>query len=466
MLNVQKVVLREHFRCAEEIISFSNHEFYDDNLVPLRMPTASERLHPSLVDVRIPNGVKRGKVNHEEAAKIVELIQTLAAEQTLSDPRSIGVISLIGEDQSRHIRGLLLDTVGPEILARHDVLVGEPPLFQGAERDIVFLSMVCSKGSAPTQNQLMHFQRANVALSRARDRCVLVRSIDVSDVPSSDDMKIPIIQFFRAASSPKRMDCPPSDSLDGLGRSSNILIAHLKTMGYVTVNMGEVWQRGICVEHPGSDLRVAVLVEHDGESQRDWQRSYHQQRAIERVGWSCMRIDALSLLIDKEEALASVITFIESSGIVILEQEAAASPKSSHSTLTSFGANSGSATLEPAFCAELPIIHVGRDEREHQDPVASSVFPPQHTMEASQFGELVNMDFLIHTAQPRITPTETISDGGEPGVSDYEGDDSDAGEVTSTSQSQQRQRKKYRRLDRYSRDGRWYPRNDTDASAD
>jgi superfamily I DNA and/or RNA helicase len=116
--------LSEHFRCAPEIIEFSNSQFYDGRLVPLRLPTKLERLKPSLLDVRVSGGEKNGKVNEREADKIVEMIKkTMGTHDSDSSPRSIGVISLIGDEQSRLIRGRLLDAVGPELLAKHNVLV-------------------------------------------------------------------------------------------------------------------------------------------------------------------------------------------------------------------------------------------------------------------------------------------------------------------------------------------------------
>jgi hypothetical protein len=90
----------------------------------LRLPTKLERLRPSLIDVRVSGGEKNGKVNEKEADKIVELIKATMNTHCLeSSPRSIGVISLIGDEQSRLIRGRLLDAVGPELLAKHNVLV-------------------------------------------------------------------------------------------------------------------------------------------------------------------------------------------------------------------------------------------------------------------------------------------------------------------------------------------------------
>jgi hypothetical protein len=136
LLTYTQVVLNEHFRCASEIISFSNHQFYDQALVPLRLPTKSERITPSLLDVYLARAVKRGRVNELEADKIVEMIGDIVAEQP-GNPRSIGVISLMGDEQSRLIRGRLLNSerIGPGGMVRHNILVGDPPAFQGAERD-------------------------------------------------------------------------------------------------------------------------------------------------------------------------------------------------------------------------------------------------------------------------------------------------------------------------------------------
>nr|WP_168185692.1 hypothetical protein [Acidiferrobacter sp. SPIII_3] len=48
-----KVMLREHFRCVPLIIAYSNRVFYDDFIQPLRIPKASERIDPPLVDIYV-----------------------------------------------------------------------------------------------------------------------------------------------------------------------------------------------------------------------------------------------------------------------------------------------------------------------------------------------------------------------------------------------------------------------------
>jgi len=337
-----RVILREHFRCAPEIISYSNLEFYNGNLVPLRLPTSKERLKPSLIDVRLPNGRKTGKINEQECNEIVDRIGHYIDSCTLLKKRSIGVISLVGDEQSRLIRCRLLDRVGPHKYKLHNILVGEPPSFQGAERDIVFLSMVCSPGSVVTQNQLMHAQRVNVALSRARDRMVLVRSLDTNHIPNEQDVKFSVLDFFERAKYTEenahveaQQEEQEEDSRPAAGRGSamslfrsraeRLLVSLLQDEGFSTLSMGVVWDNAICVEDGGnSGRRAAICVEATGESQDEWKAMLEQQKSIERVGWKCMRVDAVSFLTNHTEVVNATKKFLAS--VMVFPREIPVAP--------------------------------------------------------------------------------------------------------------------------------------------
>ena len=266
-----RVVLREHFRCAPEIINFSNRIYYHGQLVPLRLPTSNERLTPSLIDVRVPNGVKTGKTNEQEIEIIVQMIDDFVNDLTTksaSMAKSIGVISLMGDEQSKTIRERLLTKIGNAKMYEHNILVGDPPTFQGNERDIIFLSMVCSPRQVPTQNNMMYAQRMNVALSRARDRMVLVRSIESSDIPNTEDVRHSIIEFFEEATAanaktesegdnslaePKANNGCRKDTatFSFRGRTEALLESFLKERGFTVRRMGVVWNQALCVEHAG-----------------------------------------------------------------------------------------------------------------------------------------------------------------------------------------------------------------------
>ena len=81
---------------------------------------------------------------------------------------------------------------------------------QGDERDVILLSMVASPSSAPPQLGRMYEQRYNVALSRARDRMVLFRSLDAQHVSNPDDLKGWTLAFFAAAAAPRRAASRPA----------------------------------------------------------------------------------------------------------------------------------------------------------------------------------------------------------------------------------------------------------------
>ena len=289
-------------------------------------------MSPSLMDVDLTEGKKTGKVNHEECDEIVRLIKEYVESCTLVRKRTIGVMSLVGDEQSRLIRGRLLDAIGPHTYKLHDILVGEPPSFQGAERDIVFLSLVCSPGSVVTQNQLMHAQRANVALSRARDRMVLVRSIESHHIPNEQDIKFSMLDFFeRAKHQGETKDQEDDQATTGvysyeLGsrpalsifrtRSERLLEKFMNDRGYKTQSMGVVWEDAICVEDANNEsARAAICVEATGESRDEWAGLFEQQKSIERVGWKCLRVDGSSFLTNHGRALAHIEKFLSHAGV-------------------------------------------------------------------------------------------------------------------------------------------------------
>jgi hypothetical protein len=442
-----RVVLSEHFRCAPEIINFSNSQFYDGRLVPLRLPTKGERLSPSIIDVKV-SGVKNGKINEAEADRIVDMIRdTMEVTDDNDDcPRTIGIISLIGEEQSRLIRGRLLDAVGPEKMARHEVLIGEPPSFQGAERDIIFLSMVCSPGRAPTQNQQFHFQRANVAMSRARDRCVLVRSLDLKDIPSLDDCKVAIIEFFMNASigmeePESRTVSSPTTKSYKKQFGSSILKTLLGGRGYHLVDMGVVWKDAVCVEHRDSDTRAAIMIDCEESSPHEWSAGFAQQKAIERVGWKCLRIDALSLVVNHSMVMDDVMKFLSSVGIPDPsdEENEVSSRRSGQGAVNVEGdrENTAKRAASPEVIEILDedngVVAVSSEgEEDDRKPAARSTptrtvrpdstrssldFDQDESIEASKFGEVVDLNFLL-----RPKP-------GDDGEEEEDGDDFDDDEA-------------------------------------
>jgi very-short-patch-repair endonuclease len=70
------VMLKEHFRCVEPVIRFSM-QFYNQELVPLRVPRASERLDPPLIDIFVEGGERRGNPSDLKAKVIQHFAQPM-----------------------------------------------------------------------------------------------------------------------------------------------------------------------------------------------------------------------------------------------------------------------------------------------------------------------------------------------------------------------------------------------------
>ena len=114
-----------------------------------------------------------------------------------NQPRSIGVISLIGAEQAAFIQKKLMERIGEAAMVRHRIMCGDSATFQGDERHIIFLSMIADKKRKQAQTATQYEQRFNVALSRARDRLILVRSVTENEL-SPTDLKARVLAHFKA----------------------------------------------------------------------------------------------------------------------------------------------------------------------------------------------------------------------------------------------------------------------------
>ena len=96
--------LTEHFRCAPNIIAFSNNLSYNGEIKPLR-EASSIPLTPHVVSYRVEGGRERGdNVNEVEAETIASLIcsaieQPEYAKNHEGKPSTFGVVSLVGDKQ-------------------------------------------------------------------------------------------------------------------------------------------------------------------------------------------------------------------------------------------------------------------------------------------------------------------------------------------------------------------------------
>ena len=95
------------------------------------------------------DGQRDKDVNRTEARKVIDLIKAMIAHPRYAD-KSIGVISMLGDQQTLLLQTLILKEIPGTEIEKRRIVAGNSSEFQGDERDIILLSMVDSpEGEGP-----------------------------------------------------------------------------------------------------------------------------------------------------------------------------------------------------------------------------------------------------------------------------------------------------------------------------
>lgn len=308
------IMLCEHFRSVAPIIEYSKAQFYRGELLPLRLPKMSERLDPPLIDIFVEDGYRRGKINPPEADCIVAEIERITADPSMAQ-RTIGVTTLLGTEQAAHIYKKLEKELGAELIERHRIRVGDPTEFQGDERDIMFLSLVAVRGDTHALSGTGFEQRFNVAASRARDRMILVRSIELDHLSPADKLRRALLEHFaspfpnEARAEDARARCESAferDMFDLLSRHGFRVDTQVP-VGNFRIDM---------VITGDGDRRLAV--ECDGDRYHGpgrWADDMARQRVLERAGWEVWRCFASRFYREQEEVSRELLSLLHERGI-------------------------------------------------------------------------------------------------------------------------------------------------------
>ena len=281
----EQVMLREHFRCVPPIIAYANRLFYKGGIQPLRIPKASERIEPPLVDIFVTDGFRdKHDHNNYEAQAIAEEISIILKNEAFA-ARTIGVVSLLGIDQAKHIDSIVRQRCDAAELLHRKFACGEARAFQGSERDIMFLSMVVDSKNCHALSGLKFDQRFNVAASRARDRMYLVRSVNTADL-SDKDLRLTLLNHFNQ---PMMTDKEEANVLidqceSGFERE---VFSILASRGYRVIPQVQTgaYRIDMVVEGAG-DNRLAIELDGDEYHGPDrWPHDMNRQRVLERAGW-------------------------------------------------------------------------------------------------------------------------------------------------------------------------------------
>jgi len=356
------LMLTEHFRCLPEIIGFSNDLSYSGRIKPLR-DSSSTSIHPAVVEYRVPGASRNSeKVNEVEANHIVSLIQAVL-ETDAYKGETIGVISMLGNEQSAAIEKKLQSVIDPIVYEERRIQCGTPPQFQGDERDIVFLSLVDSpnENGGPLRklsedgNNDKYRKRYNVAVSRARNQLWVVHSLNPEIDLKKDDIRLKLIKY---AMNPNR-------NLDNLLSKSESpfemeVMKLLKSEHYKIIPQYKVGAYRIDMVIQYGDKKVAL--ECDGErfhTSENLSTDLARQAILERLGWRFIRIRGSEFYRYPEQTIKNVMDYLSKHGIYpSFEDEGACIPV--NDTLLNAVKSKANAyrdnTAEPAVDSNKPEI--------------------------------------------------------------------------------------------------------------
>lgn len=302
------VMLTEHFRCLPEIIRFSNDLCYNNKITPLRYVPENEKLKPVLECIYVETGMRRNNidVNDKEieaiCKKVVELIQNKQYEN-----KTIGIISLLGMDQAKYIYNSIMQYISLDDFIKHKIRVGDSATFQGDERDIVILSMVVSPRDTKNITALTHRrykQRFNVAVSRARDKLILVHSIKQNEIPNQNCMRYKLLEFMNNGI----IIDPPIGSPRFDSKFEEEVYNIFTQKGYNVFTQVEVGSYRIDLVIEGGQERLGIECDGDKYHTPDrWLQDSLRQKQLERMGWTIYRIWGSDFYNRRDEIVNEII---------------------------------------------------------------------------------------------------------------------------------------------------------------
>lgn len=303
------VRLREHFRCVPEIIEFSSRLAYDGEIQALR-EGASASVKPPVIEHNVSGVCDERNVNTREAVEVAALIAACTEQPEYADA-TMGVISLLGEEQWALIERFLHAWLEPQEIERRRLLCGAAPHFQGDERDVIFVSMVWSPTGDPLKlNDNPEFKkRLNVAASRARDQMWVVHSLNPDTDLKPLDLRRRLIEHAR---NPRGLLEPGSEHSWIRSDAARTISEALTERGFRVKPDWEVGAYRIDLVVEGPLGRVAIECGWDrprSSLERAQDRARWQQ--LERLGWRFIRVRGSELELNPAATIDAVVRRLE-----------------------------------------------------------------------------------------------------------------------------------------------------------
>lgn len=315
----KKITLTEHFRCLPEIIHYSNKEFYNMQIKPLKVRSKENTIELPIKTVYVPNATckKIGSqvYNETEIDRIINLVAEIANDKQY-DNKTIGIIAL--QKSARYIQKiieLLMKRFGEKFIREREIKVGNTYDFQGDERDVIILSMIISSTTETGEHYQFkaltteEFKKSfNVAASRAKEQMILVHSVKLEEL-SIECNRYKLLNYCMNYRNEKQKEIETlfesnfeKDIYNILNSNGIELTPQVKVGGYrIDFMVTNDKNQKIALECDGDRYHGINELEYDLE----------RQSVLERCGWKFVRIRASEFYYNREASVSKLIKRIE-----------------------------------------------------------------------------------------------------------------------------------------------------------
>ena len=303
-----------HYRSRHEnLIAFSNHEFYDDQLYVYPSPS-NDFAELGINYHYLPDAVYSASKNETEAAAVIDAV---FKEMERKPNRSIGVVALnitqrgILEDiYERKLKDEKYKKIDHEFHSNENNQ--DEPFFiknlenvQGDERDTIFISMTYGKNKTgrilnqfgPINGAYGH-RRLNVLFTRAKRKIELFTSMEAEDIniTSTSSNGAKILKAYLSYAKDKTMADTSNINLKPTSKFEIAVGNALKNLGYdIRYQIGVAgFRMDVAVVNPYKKSDYLCGIECDGsaynssKTTRDRDRIRHS--VLKGMGWKIFRI--------------------------------------------------------------------------------------------------------------------------------------------------------------------------------
>ena len=304
--SMNSVMLDEHFRSLPPIINFSNHEFYNDKIRVMKKDTSENNAIDIIMvpEGRVDSDATRNLPEIEALVKYLHEIIIEDERKNPDNPVSIGIISPF-RAQVDQLKISVSKVLSDYMIKKHQIEIGTAHTFQGDEKDIILMSWAFANNSYPQSITFLQKPNLfNVAITRARYRCVNFVSHDLETMPDG---------HFRHYVSYLKQYKDRKNAIQNEGIDENIYKNSLeREIAEEIRTLEHNVQAGVEIAGLSADLVVddSFIIEVDGVE--DSKKLYHmsnmkKQSILERCGYKVKRITYREWQYSKKACLDRVL---------------------------------------------------------------------------------------------------------------------------------------------------------------